>query len=293
MQIHELTQRQLDEGFMDAVKQAGKAVAAKAGPAMQKAAASPVGQAVGQAAQQATQYANNQYNKGVAQGGNGVGGAIKGAANVAGGVAGKTVAGVKGLGSAIASPFKQVGQAFKQAGVAGKAAGVAGKAQQAWNSYLENLQNTQQVTPQVAETNLRAWIQKNLLGNLAYQYDQLTNKNEIEDMIKSIADPRNADVGKQTQLWTQLVKTLGVAQVGGGAAAGTAPKGRKVAPGGGLAPVANPGDIAKAIQASGVTPAVYQNMATVLQNVAASKTIGGTGNAGVDAFLKSLGFTVQ
>ena len=281
---------------MDAVKQAGKAAAAKAGPAMQKVAASPVGQAVGQAAQQATQYANTQYNKGVAQGGGGVGGAIKGAANVAGGVAGKTVAGVKSLGSAIASPFKQVGQAYKQAGVAQKAAGTAGKAQQAWNSYLENLQNTQQVTPQVAETNLRAWVQKNLLGNLAYQYDQLTNKNEIEDMIKSIADPRNADAGRQTQLWTQLVKTLGVAQVGGGAAAaGAAPKGRKTAPGagGGLAPVANPGDIAKAVQASGITPAVYQNMAAVVQGAAATKQIKGTGNPGVDAFLKSLGFAVQ
>jgi hypothetical protein len=290
MQIHELTQRQLDEGFMDAVNK----VAAKAAPAMKAAANSRAGQAVGQAAQQATQYANTQYNKGVAQGGGGIGGAIQGAANVTGGVAGKTVAAAKGLGSAIASPFKQVGNAFRQAGVAQKAAGTAGKAQQAWNSYLENLQNTQQVTPQVAETNLRAWVQKNLLGNLAYQYDQLTNKNEIEDMIKSIADPRNADAGKQTQLWTQLVKTLGVAQVGGGAAvAGVAPKGRKGAPAGGLAPTANPGDIAKAIQGSGITPALYQNIATVVQGAAATKQIKGTDNPSVNAFLKSLGFTVQ
>jgi len=282
MQIHELTQRQLDEGFMDAVKTAGKAAAAKAAPVVK------------QATQQATQYANNQYNKGVAQSGGGVGGAINGAANVAGGVAGKVAGGVNALGRSLASPFKQVGQAFKQAGVNSKAAGTAGKAQQAWNSYLENLQNTQQVTPQIAETNLRAWVQKNLLGNLAYQYDQLTNKNEIEDMIKSIADPRNADAGKQTQLWTQLVKTLGVAQVSGGAGAQPGAKGRKGVPGGGgLAPAANPGQVAAAIQASGITPASYQNMATVLQNVAASKTIGSTNNPGMDAFLKSLGFTVQ
>jgi hypothetical protein len=286
MQIHELTRSrtQVDEGFMDAVKQTAKTAAAKAAPVVK------------QAATQATQYANNQYNKGVAQGGGGVGGAIQGAANVAGGVAGKVAGGVNALGRGLASPFKQVGQAFKQAGVNSKAAGTAGKAQQAWNSYLENLQNTQQVTPQVAETNLRAWIQKNLLGNLAYQYDSLTNKNEIEEMIKSIADPRNADGGKQTQLWTQLIKTLGVAQAGGGAAAaGNAPagKGRKTAPGAGLAPTANPGDIAKAVQASGITPAVYQNMAAVVQGAAATKQIKGTGNPGVDAFLKSLGFAVQ
>jgi hypothetical protein len=259
MQIHELTQRQLDEGFMDAVN------------------------TVGQKAKQAAAATSNAYNR--------AGNALATAA----GAAGKGVAAVKGAGQSLAKPFSQAGNAFKQAGVAQKAAGTAGKAQMAWNSYLTNLQNTQQVTPQVAETNLRAWVQKNLLGNLAYQYDQLTNKNEIEDIIKSIADPRNADQGKQTQLWTQLVKTLGVAQAGGGAAAAGAPsgKGRKGAPSGGLAPTANPGDIAKAVQASGITPAVYQNMATVVQGAAATRQINGTGNPGVDAFLKSLGFAVQ
>jgi hypothetical protein len=306
MQIHELTQQktQLDEAlpkWMDpaaqkaAAKQAYGKLSNTVGGAAKKVAGSRAGQAVkqtvGQAANQATQYANTQYNKGVAQGGQGVGGAIKGAANVAGGVAGKTVGGIKGLGSAIASPFKQTANAYNQAKINSNTASLAGKAQTAWTNYVENLQNTQSVTPDVLKTNLRAFVQKNLLGNLAYQYDSLTNVDVIEDMIASIADPRNADPTKQTQLWKQLVKTISVAQAGGRGAGGRGAGGGG-AGGGGLAPVMNPAAVAQAVQKSGISPQIYQNMASVVQGAAGNKQVNSTGNPGLDAFLKSLGFSL-
>jgi hypothetical protein len=304
MQIHELTQKtQLDEALpnwmdpkaaVDATKKAAGKVGQTVGNAAKTVAGSRAGQAVGQAANQATQYANAQYNKGVAQGGGGVGGAVKGAANVAGGVAGKTVGGIKSLGSTLASPFKQTASAYNQAKVDSSAGSLAGKAQQSWNNYVENLQNTQAVTPDVLKTNLRAFVQKNLLGNLAYQYDNLTNVDVIEDMINSIADPRNADPGKQTQLWKQLVKTISVSQVGGrGAKPAAAIPGAKQPKGGGLAPVMNPGAIAQAVQNSGITSQVYQNMSAVVQGAAGTRQVNSTGNPGVDAFLKSLGFTIK
>ena len=305
MQIHELTQQktQLDEAlpnWMDpkAAVNATKKAAGRTGQAIsnvaKKAASSRTGQAVGQAANQATQYANTQYNKGVAQGGQGVGGAIKGAANVAGGVAGKAVSGIKGVGQAIASPFKQTANAYNQSKIDSNAASLAGKAQTSWTNYVENLQNTQAVTPDVLKTNLRAFVQKNLLGNLAYQYDNLTNVDVIEDMIASLADPRNTDPTKQTQLWKQLVKTISVAQVGGrGASAGATTSGKPASSGGGLAPVMNPSAIAQAVQNSGISPQVYNNMKSVVQGAAGTNQVNSTGNPGLDAFLKSLGFTVK
>jgi hypothetical protein len=207
-----------------------------------------------------------------------------------GGAVGKRVSAVKDAGSAIANPFRQASSAYKQAGVNQQAAGVAGKAQLAWNNYVENLKSTQGVTPQILQTNLRAFVQKNLLGNMAYQYDNLINKDAIENNIQALVN--NTNPGQDAALWTNLVKTVGVAQVGSGT--GIAPKGRNPKPGGGgLAPATNPGDIATAIQNSGVSPGVYKNMAAVLQNVAGTNRVSTTNNPGLDAFLKSLGFTVQ
>ena len=179
--------------------------------------------------------------------------------------------------------------AYGQAKIGARATGIAGKAQTSWETYVKNLEATQQATPDVLETALRAFIQKNLLGDLKYQYNTLTNVSQIEAVIKQVINPANAD--KQSELWNQLVRTIAVSQAGG-QAPGTgvgATGGKRSKGGGGAAP--GPTEIATAVQAAGISPAIYKNMGTVLKSAGASAA--STGNPVVDAFLRSLGFNVQ
>ena len=178
---------------------------------------------------------------------------------------------------------------------------LADKAQRAWNAYAKQLAQTQTVTPQDLQTSLRAFVQKNFMGDLKYQYDSLTNKQQIETLLGAIVDPTKA--GQQKQLWNNLIKTITVSLPGArtsvgsgapGAATGAAPKGQAAPAGGGFAPGVNPQDIAKSIMnATGLTPATYNNMKSLVQGAATTSTIKQTGNPGVDAFLTSLGFTLQ
>ncbi len=206
---------------------------------------------------------------------------------------GGAVAGAKGLGQRIAQPFQQARQAYTQAQVGARSAGLAGKAQTAWQTYVQNLQATQQATPQVLEQSLRAFIQKNLLGDLRYQYNNLNNVDQIETVLKQIIDPANAQ--RQGDLWTQLVRTIGVSQAGGQAPVGSPTAKTKtataVAPTAGVG--ANPADIARAIQSAGVDPKVYANIGKVLRQAGGTGTLPSTGNSVVDAFLRSLGYTIQ
>lgn len=216
------------------------------------------------------------------------------AGSAVGGLAGKTVGGIQQGASALTSPFQKMTQAYGQAKIGAKAAGVAGKAQTAWETYVKNLQATQQATPQTLETALRAFVQKNLLGDLKYQYNNLTNVNQIESVIKQVINPANAD--KQSELWNQLVRTIGVSQAGGAAPGGATPgpggkKGKQQPGGGGVG--ANPADIKKAIVASGIPETNYNNMGSVLKQAGGSASAGSTGNTVVDAFLRSLGFSIQ
>ena len=215
--------------------------------------------------------------------------AAQAAGAAVGGLAGKAVGAVQQGAGTLASPLEKMKSAYGQAKIGARATGLAGKAQTSWETYVKNLQATQQATPDVLETALRAFIQKNLLGDLKYQYNTLTNVGQIEAVIKQVINPANAD--KQSELWNQLVRTIAVSQAGGqapGAGVG-ATGGKRSKGGGGVAP--GPTEIATAVQAAGISPAIYKNMGTVLKSAGAS--VSPTGNPVVDAFLRSLGFTIQ
>ena len=214
------------------------------------------------------------------------------AGSAVGGLAGKAVGAVQQGAGALASPLQKMKSAYGQAKIGARATGLAGKAQTAWETYVKNLEATQQATPDVLETALRAFIQKNLLGDLKYQYNTLTNVGQIEAVIKQVINPANVD--KQSELWNQLVRTISVSQAGGqapgvGVGAGGGKKSKSGGLGGGVVP--GPTEIATAIQNAGISPAIYKNMGAVLKSAGASAA--STGNPVVDAFLRSLGFNVQ
>jgi hypothetical protein len=173
---------------------------------------------------------------------------------------------------------------------------LADKAQRAWNAYSKQLAQTQTVTPQDLQNSLRAFVQKNFMGDLKYQYDSLTNKQQIETLLAQIADPKNA--GQQKQLWNNLIKTITLSlpgartSVGGGAPGATA-QGQAATGQSALSAGVNPADISNAIINSGIPKNNYSNMATIIKNVAGTASVSSTGNPGVDAFLRSLGFQVQ
>ena len=218
--------------------------------------------------------------------------AAQAAGSAVGGLAGKAVGAVQQGAGALASPLQKMKSAYGQAKIGARATGLAGKAQTAWETYVKNLEATQQATPDVLETALRAFIQKNLLGDLKYQYNTLTNVGQIEAVIKQVINPDNVD--KQSELWNQLVRTISVSQAGGqapgvGVGTGGGKKSKGSGLGGGVAP--SPTEIATAVQNAGISPAIYKNMGAVLKSAGASAA--STGNPVVDAFLRSLGFTVQ
>lgn len=223
-------------------------------------------------------------------------GAIQGIKNVGSAVgsrAGQAAGAIKGGATYAQQAPGKIRQSYRQAKTARQAAGVAGKAQVAWETYVQNLQATQQATPQVLETALRAFIQKNLLGDLRYQYNTLTNVDQIENVITQIINPANAQ--RQSELWTQLVKTVGVSQAGGQAPGGAVPgpggKKPKQKPGG--SPGANPADIKKGIIGSGIPEVNFDNMGSILKQYSGTGSVGSTGNPVIDAFLQSLKFNVQ
>jgi hypothetical protein len=175
---------------------------------------------------------------------------------------------------------------------------LADKAQRAWTAYAKQLAQTQTVTPQDLQNSLRAFVQKNFMGDLKYQYDSLTNKQQIENLLGQIADPKNA--GQQKQLWNNLIKTITVSlpgartSVAGGApgpAAGAASQKQGATAGGGFAPGVNPADIQKSILGL-LNATQFNGLSDIAQTYAGTSQVGSTGNAGVDAFLKTLKFNI-
>jgi hypothetical protein len=218
---------------------------------------------------------------------------------VVGNVAQGALQGAKKAAGAVKQAYGKVGnvvrgvqQGVQQARVGQASAATADRALKVWNGYVKTLQSTQETTPAVLETALRAFIQKNLLGDLKYQYNSLTNVGQIESLIKQIVDPANADFNKQKPLWTKLATTVSVSQAGGQAPGAKQPGGKPGAgsqAGGGVG--TSPGEIATAIQDAGVSPGVYKNMGLILRS--GGGTVRSTGNPVVDAFLTSLNFNVQ
>ena len=72
------------------------------------------------------------------------------------------------------------------------------------------------------EAYLKAFVQKNLLSGLGFR--GLVNQQEIDNAIKAIAAPANADPAKQKPLWTDLVRACALAVPTAGALTGRDPK---------------------------------------------------------------------
>jgi hypothetical protein len=75
------------------------------------------------------------------------------------------------------------------------------------------------------EAYLRAFVQKNLLAGLGFR--GLVNQDEIDNAIKAIAAPANADPAKQRPLWNDLARATSLAVPSAGALTGRDPKASK------------------------------------------------------------------
>ena len=75
------------------------------------------------------------------------------------------------------------------------------------------------------EAYLKAFVQKNLLAGLGFR--GLVNQQEIDNAIKAIAAPANADPAKQKPLWIDLVRACALAVPAAGALTGRDPKSAK------------------------------------------------------------------
>ena len=101
--------------------------------------------------------------------------------------AGKAVSGVKNIGSAIASPFKDVAGGYKDARMDQKVSAVADKAYRAWKSYESQLLTTNPTarTDGQYEQALLAFVNKNLLGGM--YLPNVINKDKITALVKQIS----------------------------------------------------------------------------------------------------------
>ena len=71
------------------------------------------------------------------------------------------------------------------------------------------------------EAYLKAFVQKNLLAGLGFR--GLVNQQEIDNAIKAIASPANADPAKQRPLWNDLARAAALAVPAAGALTGRTP----------------------------------------------------------------------
>jgi hypothetical protein len=72
------------------------------------------------------------------------------------------------------------------------------------------------------EAYLKAFVQKNLLAGLGFR--GLVNQQEIDNAIKAIASPANADPARQRLLWNDLARAAALAVPAAGALTGRDPK---------------------------------------------------------------------
>jgi hypothetical protein len=203
------------------------------------------------------------------------------------------------------------------------------KARDSWQVYAKQLENTiqnpvaktafQQRTDGKYENALRAFVQKNLLPKYI-RYNNLINAQDIDTLIKEISDTANANPAKQTQLWNELIQQSAVAQTApealaasptGTATPASATPTTPTTPTGTATPAAAPTPTGTATPAAAPTPTsapVTVNAADILdlaQNLGMNNqliknlglalrqldpaSVGSTGNAAVDEFLKLLG----
>jgi hypothetical protein len=107
--------------------------------------------------------------------------------------AGKTVSGIKNVGSAIASPFKDIAGGYKDARMDQKVSAMADKAYRSWKSYEAQLLRA---TPDAKDTGelkqaLLAFVTKNLLGGM--YLPNVINKDKITGLVDQIAGGGQSD----------------------------------------------------------------------------------------------------
>jgi hypothetical protein len=115
----------------------------------------------------------------------------EGIADTLGGAVGKTVSGVKNVGSAIASPFKDIAGGYKDARMDQKVSAMADKAYRSWKSYEAQLLKATPDAKQTGELKqaLLAFVNKNLLGGM--YLPNVINKDKITSLVDQIAGGGN------------------------------------------------------------------------------------------------------
>ena len=107
----------------------------------------------------------------------------EGIADTLGAGVGKAVSGVKNVGSAIASPFKDVAGGYKDARMDQKVSAMADKAYRSWKSYEAQLLKATPDAKQTGELKqaLLAFVNKNLLGGM--YLPNVINKDKITFLV--------------------------------------------------------------------------------------------------------------
>ena len=122
------------------------------------------------------------------------------------GAAGSAVAGVKNIGTAIASPFRDAGAAYSQATSGAKLNAWTDKAYRAWEGYVAKRLLPMDQAQQAAYVNgqdgkmkqdLLSFVQKNFFSNL--DINNITNKQEVMSVIDSMVPAAQTPAPTTTQ----------------------------------------------------------------------------------------------
>jgi hypothetical protein len=132
----------------------------------------------------------------------------EGVTDTLGGAVGKTVSGVKNVGSAIASPFKNIAGGYRDARMDQKISAMADKSYRSWKSYETQLlkSDPNARTNGQLEQSLLAWVSKNLLGGM--YLPNVVNKDKIIGLVKQISGGgTGASAGQQPPATQQTPAT--------------------------------------------------------------------------------------
>lgn len=132
----------------------------------------------------------------------------EGIADTIGSTVGKGVSAVKGVGQAVAAPFKDVASGFQSGQQDQKISAMADKAYRAWKSYEGQLLKADPKARENGdyEKQLLAFVNKNLLGGM--YLPNVINKDKIITLVKKISAPQpvTGGAGAFGQMANQLGK---------------------------------------------------------------------------------------
>jgi len=145
------------------------------------------------------------------------------------------------------------------------------------------------------EQALKAFVQKNLLSGMPYS--RLANAAEIDQIIKTMSQPQNADPGKQQPLWQTLALAAAVAQTMPQSAGGLAPNsaadgGQQTGQDQSAQELVEP--IKQGLVKNQISPDTLTKAGEIIIRDYANgeRTIRSTGNPNVDALLLNMGFKI-